>query len=131
MWDKIISFIEALLIHVFLLAILLFSLYFPQFNLPTSTTPENRVVDDSAVLAELERLRREDDSNKIAQRTQQYASEPKESEQLVIQEQAHLELLRQQQEERQQLEVLKQNRLAEEEVLENILREKAEMLEKR
>jgi ATP-dependent Clp protease ATP-binding subunit ClpA len=90
------------------------------------------VVDEKAVLAELERLKRDEEFKQLAQRTQEYALEQKklEHEQFIVQERTYLGSLEQQQEEeRQQLELLKQHQLLEKEKLENLLQEKAKLKE--
>jgi biopolymer transport protein ExbB/TolQ len=128
MWDKIISLIDALLIHAVFLAILLFSANLPKFSSPTPTTLEQSVVDESAVLEEIERLKREDEFKNATQQAQHYALEQKkiEYEQFVVQERVHLEDLHEEQEkEKQQLEALKQRRQAEAQALEKIRRDKA------
>jgi len=128
MWDKIVSFIDALILHVFLLAILLFGVTFSSLTSPKTqkNTVVNTLVDSEAVLTELERLKREEEFKNSTLRTQQYVLEEKkiEYEQFVIQEHAHLETLeQQQQQEKQELEVLKQQRQVEKKKLEPLQRE--------
>jgi colicin import membrane protein len=137
MWDEIISFLDALILHILLLAILLFSMEREPTSLFSSPAISenpvlNTMVDEKAVLAELERLKRDEEFKQLAQRTQEYALEQKklEHEQFVVQERTYLGTLEQQQEEeRQQLEVLKQHQLLEKEKLENLLQEKAKLKE--
>lgn len=133
MWDYFVAFIDALIVHIVLLAILLFGVNLPKSSSPIPITPEKSVVvDDSAVLAEMERLKREEEFQKAGQRAQQYALEQKktEYEQFVTKEQTYLETLRQQQQQQwQELEALRQGRLAEEKTLEQLRRDKTELLE--
>jgi len=132
MWDKMISLIDAILIHVCFLAILLLSVNWSNSSAPTNpTTPPNNVVDEQSVLEEMKRLKREDEFNNASQLAQHYALEQKkiEYEQMAIQEKFYLEDLRQQQEqERQELEALKQRQQTEAEKLETLQHEKENML---
>ncbi|HAI68078.1 MAG TPA: hypothetical protein DCM38_01415 [Gammaproteobacteria bacterium] len=124
MWHKVISFFDSLIIHFFLLVILLLSLTLPEMNPPA---PTKSVLDERQVQAEIERLKREQAYKSTAQQTQEYALEQSKTdyEQLMKQEQAHLDVLRQQQEvERQELEAMKQRSLNEKAALERLLREK-------
>ena len=138
MWDKIISFIDALILHILLLAILLFSMEREPTSLFSSVQEIsenpvlNTVVDEKSVLAELERLKMDEEFKQLAQQTQEYALEQKklEHEQFVVQERTYLGTLEQQQEEEsQQLDVLKQHQLLAKEKLENLLQEKAKLKE--
>lgn len=121
MWDKIISVIDAFIVHIILLAILLLSFQLPDFPASNSTSLE--IVNENAVLAEMERLKRENYFNQSSQQAQQYVLKQKqiESAKFVEQEQAYLETLRQQQQEQQEeLETLKQRRLEEQQELESL-----------
>jgi colicin import membrane protein len=137
MWDKIISFIDALILHILLLAILLFSMEMEPTSLFSSVQEIsknpvlNTVVDEKTVLAELERLKRNEEFKQSAQRTQEYVLEHKilEVELFVVQERTYLRSLElEQEEERQQLEILKEHQLLEKEKLENLLQEKAKLM---
>ena len=133
MWDKIISFIDALIIHIFFLAILILNFNFNIFSSYAPTTgfdTKNNLIDESAMLAELERLKREEDFKTTAQRAQEYTLQQKklEYDYLVSQENAHSEDLdKQQQEIRQELKELKRRRLSEEAFLKELQREKAKI----
>jgi hypothetical protein len=129
MWNKIISFFDSLIIHFFLLLILLFSLNWHDLN---PSVPQKTVLDEEQVEAEIERLKREQAFENMTQETQDYALEQSQIdyEQFMIQEQAHLEVLRQQQEvERQALEDIKARHLNEKAALNALLREKEALLE--
>jgi membrane protein involved in colicin uptake len=132
MWDKIISLIDAILIHVFFLALLLLNINWPNSSAPTiPTTSPNHPVDERAVLEEMKRLKRQAEFNNASQLAQQYALEQKkiEYEQMAIQEEFSVKELRQQQEqERQELEALKQRRQTEAEELKTLQQEKEKVL---
>ena len=133
MWDKIISLIDALLIHAFFLAILVVNFNFPSFfssSPPMTESQPNNFIDENAVFTELERLKRDDDFKTTAQRAQEYAIQQKqlEYEYFVLQEKAHLQDLDNQKSDvRQQLKALKQRRLAAEQQLKELQREKAKI----
>ncbi|EDN67891.1 hypothetical protein BGP_5044 [Beggiatoa sp. PS] len=122
-----------LIIHIFFLAILILNF---NFNIFSSYAPtigadtKNNLIDESAMLAELERLKREEDFKTTAQRAQEYTLQQKKLEYgyLVSQENAHSEDLdKQQQEIRQELKELKRRRLSEEAFLKELQREKAKI----
>jgi membrane protein involved in colicin uptake len=135
MWDKIISLIDALIIHICFVAILVLNFNWPNiFSSITAPTTEpeakKSLIDESAVLTELDRLKREEDFKSTVQRAQEYTLQQKklEYEYLVSQENAHLEDLdKQQQKIRQQLKDLKQRRLSEEAYLKELQREKSKI----
>lgn len=116
MWDKIVSFIYALIINGILLAILLYY-SFNWGNNSSSTTPiSNEVVpvDENAVSAEIERLKQVEQAE---QQKSQYDQVMTESylEQLSQQEQKAIE----------EIEALKQRRLVEMETLIKLRQEAA------
>ena len=131
MLDKIISFIDALIVHALFLTIILFSMDLPKLSLFTTTvdmdTKAQNVVNENAVLAELERLRKEEYLKNATQQAQQYELERKniEYEQFIIQESAYLDTLKKQQkEEKQQFNELRQHRQLEKKALKKLIREK-------
>jgi preprotein translocase subunit SecF len=132
MWDKIIAFFDALLIHAFFLAILVLNFNFSAFFSSATLTekPPNNFIDESAVQTELERLKRDDDFKTTAQRAQEYALQQKqlEYEYFVLNEKAHLQDLDKQQDDvRQELRDLKQRRLTAEKFLKELQSEKAKI----
>ena len=103
----------------------------PKFSLFTTTvdmdTKAQNVVNENAVLAELERLRKEEYLKNATQQAQQYELERKniEYEQFIIQESAYLDTLKKQQkEEKQQFNELRQHRQLEKKALKKLIREK-------
>lgn len=132
MWDKVVSFIDALIIHVIFLAILLVSVEWPKPTHRDEKHNENSIVlDEKQIQVELERLKREDAFKNLSQQMQEYTLKQKELEyqQIILQEQKNLDTLRQQQqEEKLRLEVLKQRIQSEEMALKNLKQEKAKMI---
>ncbi|WP_069470247.1 cell envelope integrity protein TolA [Candidatus Marithrix sp. Canyon 246] len=110
MWDKIVSFIYALIINVILFAILIYSFNWlnTSKSKSKSTTIINEViVDENAVDAEIERL------TQVKQAEQQ-----KNKYDHIITESYLEQLSQQEQQARQEIEALKQRRLVEMEALE-------------
>lgn len=108
MWDKIVSFIYALIINVILFAILIYSFNWLNTSKSKSITIINEViVDENAVSAEIERL------------TQVKQGEQQKNQYDHIITESYLEQLSQQEQKaRQEIEALKQRRLVEMEALE-------------
>lgn len=131
MWDKIVSLIDSLIIHVILLAILFVSVEWPKSVHLEKNPPKNAVaVDEKQVQMELERLKKEEAFKNLSQQMQAYTIKQKklEYQQSISQEQKNLDTLRQQQrEEKLRLEVLKQRIQSEEMALKNLEQEKAKM----
>lgn len=131
LWQYLTPFIDSLLIHVILVGILLIGVNLPQFSSSDiPIIPERPVLNENAVLAELERLKREEAFNKTTQDAQAYALKQKQEayNKLVENKNKYLETLQQQQQaEEREVEKLKQRRLAEEKKLEQLSRDKAEL----
>lgn len=132
MLDKIISFIESLIFHTLFLAIIFFGMDLAKLSLSTNNvTPVKHVLlDEDAVLMELERLRRKEDFKNVTKQAQQNKLKQKkiEYERFISQERSYLKTLRQQQkQQKQQLQVLKQQRWKEEKTLKKLLRKKAKL----
>jgi hypothetical protein len=131
LWQYLIPFIDSLLIHMILLGILLIGVNLPQSS-PNSprVAEEIQVINENAVLAEMERLKREEAFKKATQDAQAYALKQKQEAYKKIQEKQriYLEKLRKkQQAEKHELEQLKQRRLAAEKKLDKLSREKAKL----
>jgi len=108
MWDKIVSFIYALIINAILFAILIYSLNWLNTSKSKSTTITNEIiVDENAVDAEIERLKQVEQAE---QQRNQY-------DQIITE--SYLEQLSQQEQKAiQEIEALKQRRIIEMEALE-------------
>lgn len=118
MWDKIVSFIYALVINVILLIILIYSLNWVNTSKSksTSTSATNEMlIDENAVDAEIERLKQEQQADKQKSEYDQ-----------IITESYLQQLAEQEQKTKQEIEVLKQRRLIEMQALEK-LRQEAEL----
>lgn len=123
MWDKIASFIEAFLIHVVLLAIFLISINESEKSSSSTSTSTAEIVDEKQVIAEMEFLKRKTAFKNAQQLAQQYILEKEimEKEQIIIQQEALLADLHQQQEaEKLRLEELNQRQQAETSKLEQL-----------
>jgi membrane protein involved in colicin uptake len=118
MWDKIVSFIYALIINAILLIILIYSLNWVNSSKSksksTSTTDEV-LIDENAVGAEIERLKQVQEAEKQKSEYDQ-----------IITESYLQQLVEQEQKTKQEIEALKQRRLVEMEALEK-LRQEAEL----
>ncbi len=132
MLDKIISFIESLIFHTLFLAIIFFGMDLAKLSLSTNNvTPVKHVLlDEDAVLMELERLKQKKDFKNVTQQVQRDKLKRKkiEYERFFNQERSYLKTLRQQQKtEKQQLQVLKQQRRREEKTLKKLLRKRKKL----
>ena len=108
MWDKIVSFIYALIINAILFTILIYSLNWLNTSKSKSTTITNEIiVDENAVGAEIERLKQVEQAE---QQKNQYDH--------IITESYLEQLSQQEQKAIQEIEALKQRRLLEMEALE-------------
>jgi membrane protein involved in colicin uptake len=118
MWDKIVSFIYALIINAILLIILIYSLNWVNSSKSksksTSTTNEV-LIDENAVGAEIERLKQ----------VQEAETQKSEYDQIITESYLQ-QLAEQEQKTKQEIEALKQRRLVEMEALEK-LRQEAEL----
>ncbi len=108
MWDKIVSFIYALIINAILFTILIYSLNWLNTSKSKSTVITNEIiVDENAVGAEIERLKQLEQAQ---QQKNQYDH--------IITESYLEQLSQQEQKAIQEIEALKQRRLLEMEALE-------------
>jgi hypothetical protein len=129
LWDNIVSFFDALIIHIIFLVLLvvgfhwsLFSLYFST----TASTTKTHSPTEAAVLAEVERLAREEEIKNTQQRANRYALEIQkiEFEQKIVEKQEEKEWLQEQQAvELKALEQLKQRQLSQERQLKQLEQE--------
>lgn len=108
MWDKLVSFIYALIINAILFAILIYSFNWLNTSKSKSTTITNEViVDENAVGAEIERLKQVEQAEQ-----QKYKYDH------IITESYLEQLSKQEQKAIQEIQALKQRRLVEMEALE-------------
>lgn len=113
MWDKIVSFIYALIINVILLIILIYSLNWVNTSKSKSTSTTDEVlIDENAVDAEIKRLKQE-----------QQAEQQKSEYDQIITESYLQQLSEQEQKTKQEIEALKQRRLIEMEALKKLRQE--------
>ncbi|MEK8016389.1 MAG: cell envelope integrity protein TolA, partial [Candidatus Parabeggiatoa sp.] len=133
MWDNIISFIDAIIIHTLLLAIVFFSIDLPDESLLTSSAPENTIqavaLDEQQVLATISRWENEQVIENKALRAQQQALEQKKRDiqKTVLKETQSLEQLQKQKDaEQQRLADIEQQQLLETLALEELKYEKAQ-----
>ncbi len=130
-WQYLIPFIDSLLIHVVLVGILIIGVNLPKSSPNTLIEQEKMpVLNENAVLAEMERFKREEALQKATQDAQAYALKQKQEAYKKLQEKQriYLEKLRKkQQAEERELEQLKQRKLAEEKKLEQLNRDKAKL----
>ncbi len=131
LWQYLIPFIDSLLIHVILLGILLIGVNLPQSSPDTPmVADEIQAINEAAVVAEMERLKREEAFKKATQDAEVYALKQQQEEYKKLEQtqRIYLEKLHQkQQAEKRELERLKQRRLAEEEKLKKLKREKVKL----
>ena len=129
LWDNIVSFFDALVIHIIFLVLLVVGFHWSLFSLYFSTaasTTKTHSPTEAAVLAEIERLTREEEIKNTQQRANQYALEIHKIgfEQKIIEKQEEKEWLQEQQAvELNALEQLKQRQLSEERQLKQLERE--------
>jgi colicin import membrane protein len=133
MWDNIISFIDAIIIHALLLIMILFSIDLPNESHLTSTAPENMIqavaLNENQVLAEISRWKNQQVIENQKRQAQQQALEQKkqEIEQTLLKETEALdELQKQKQAEQQRLAEIEQQQLLETVALEELKYEKAQ-----
>ncbi len=133
MWDNIISFIDAIIIHTLLLAIVFFSIDLPDESLLTSSAPENTIqavaLDEQQVLAAISRWKSEQVIENKALRAQQQTLEQKKRDiqKTVLKETQSLEQLQKQKDaEQQRLADIEQQQLLETLALEELKYEKAQ-----
>jgi hypothetical protein len=130
LWQYLIPFIDSLLIHVVLLGILVIGVNLPKSSSDVPVVQEMRVINEKAVLAEMQRLKREKDFNKTTQDAQAYALKQKQEayKKLMASKKSYLEKLQKKQRaEEQELKRLKQRRLREEKKLNKLSRDKAKL----
>ena len=131
LWQYLIPFIDSLLIHVVLVGILIIGVNLPKSS-PNPLIEQEKmpVLNENAVLAEMERLKREEALKKATQNAQAYALKQKQEAYKKLQEKQLIELAKlrkKQQAEERELEQLKQRQLAEEKKLEKLNRDKAKL----
>ncbi|RKZ45058.1 MAG: hypothetical protein DRR00_27170 [Candidatus Parabeggiatoa sp. nov. 3] len=134
MWDNIISFIDAIIIHAMLLAMILFSIDLPnESHLTSSFALENTIqavaLDEQQVLAAISRWKSEQVIENKALRAQQQALEQKKQEiqQTILKKTQSLEQLQKQKDaEQQRLADFEQQQLLETVALEELKYQKAQ-----
>ncbi|HIE00582.1 MAG TPA: cell envelope integrity protein TolA [Thiotrichaceae bacterium] len=132
MWDNIISFIDAIIIHALLLAIVFFSIDLPDESLLTSSAPENTIqavaLDEQQVLAAISRWKSEQVIENKALRAQQQTLEQKKRDiqKTVLKETQSLEQLQKQKDAEQQRLADIEQQLLETLALEELKYEKAQ-----
>lgn len=115
MWDKWVSIIDALILHLFVLGVIFLSMEgvtFPSSSIFDRQKEEQQIeqplVDESQVLAEIERLKQEK-TEKLTQQTV-FENKKKEYEQMIVHHQERLEQLHQElKQEEQELAKIKVN----------------------